>query len=154
MTWWIQLITGSLGSVGFALVFRLRYRFLPLAALGGLLNWGSYLLLRHFSATLFVACLVASALSALYAEILAKRLRAPAPLFLIPAVIPSIPGSNLYYTMAAAVGGDLAGVTENALATCIWALGIAAGISAVLALLVIGRNLVAMLRTPRTGKEK
>ena len=154
MTPWVQLITGSLGSVGFALVFRLRYRFLPLAALGGLLNWGAYLLLRHFSASIFLACLVASALSALYAEVLAKRLRAPAPLFLIPAFIPSIPGSNLYYTMAAAVGGDLAGVTENALATCIWALGIAAGISAVLALLVIGRNLVAMLRTPRTGKEK
>ena len=44
---------------------------------------------------------------ALYAEVLAKRLRAPAPLFLIPAFIPSIPGSNLYYTMAAAVGVTL-----------------------------------------------
>ena len=154
MSWWIQLITGSLGSVGFALVFRLRYRFLPLAALGGLLNWGAYLLFHHLCSSVFVACLIASALSALYAEVLAKRLRAPAPLFLIPAVIPSIPGSNLYYTMAAAVSGDLAGVTENALATCIWALGIAAGISAVLALLVIGRNLVALLRAPRTGGQE
>lgn len=151
MTWWIQLITGAFGSVGFAMIFRLRYRFLPLAALGGLLNWGAYLLLTHFSATLFVACFLSSAASALYAEVLAKRLRAPAPLFLIPAVIPSIPGSNLYYTMAAAVGGDLAGVAKNALATCLWALGIAAGISAVLALLVIGRNLLGMLRTRRIG---
>ena len=152
MTWWIQLITGALGSVGFALVFRLRYRFLPLAALGGLLNWGTYLLLRHLSVSLFVACLVASALSALYAEVLAKRLRAPAPIFLIPAFIPSIPGSNLYYTMEVAVGGDLDGVVENALATCTWALGIAAGISAVLALLVIGKNLVALVRAHFSGK--
>ena len=133
----IQLLTGALGSVGFAMIFRLRPSFLPLAALGGLLNWGSYLLLFHFTEGLFLSCLVASALSAVYAELLAKWLHAPATVFLVPTVIPSIPGSNLYYTMAAAVAGDLAGTAQNALLTAEYAFGIAAGISIVWAAFAI-----------------
>ena len=140
MTELIQLLTGMLGSVGFALIFRLPYRYLPLAALGGLLNWGSYLTFFALSDKLFLSCLAASAISALYAELLAKRLRAPTILFLIPTVIPSIPGSNLYYTLEAAVSGDLAAVGKNALLTCQWAFGIAAGISLVSILFVMLRN--------------
>lgn len=140
MTECIQLLTGMLGSVGFALIFRLPYRYLPLAALGGLLNWGSYLLSFFLTDKLFLSCFLAAALSALYAELLAKYLRAPTTLFLIPAVIPSIPGSNLYYTLEAAVDGNFAAVGENALLTCKWAFGIAAGISLVGILLVMIRN--------------
>lgn len=133
----IQLLCGALGSVGFAMIFRLRPSFLPLAAVGGLLNWGSYLLLLHLTDALFLSCLVASALSAVYAELLAKWLRAPATVFLVPTVIPSIPGSNLYYTMAAAVAGDLAGMAQNAILTAEYAFGIAAGISIVWAIFAI-----------------
>ena len=127
----VQLVTGSLGSLGFALIFRQRARYLPLAALGGLLNWGIYLLLYHLTSALFLSCLVASAAAAIYSELLAKRLHAPTTVFLVPAVIPSIPGSNLYYTMQAAVAGSFSLVAENALATATWAFGIAGGISIV-----------------------
>ena len=140
MTELIQLLTGMLGSVGFAMIFRLPFRYLPLAALGGLLNWGSYLGCFALSGALFLSCFVASALSALYAELLAKYLRAPTTLFLIPAVIPSIPGSNLYYTLQAAVDGNLAATLENALLTCKWAFGIAGGISLVGIIFVMIRN--------------
>lgn len=141
----VQLVTGALGSVGFALIFRQRMRFLPLAALGGLFNWGVYLLLHHLTAQLFLSCLVASAMSAVYAEVLAKRLRAPTTVFLVPAVIPSIPGSNLYYTMSAAVAGDLPLVLSNAIGTVQWAFGIAGGISIVWVIFVM----VKSLRTSR-----
>lgn len=127
----IQLLCGALGSVGFAMIFRMRPAFLPLAALGGLINWGSYLLLFHLTDALFLSCLAASALSAIYAELLAKHLRAPTTVFLVPTVIPSIPGSNLYYTMSAAVAGNWRSTAANALLTAEYAFGIAAGISIV-----------------------
>lgn len=150
MTEIIQLFTGMLGSLGFALIFRLPYRYLPLAALGGLLNWGSYLAFFALSDRLFLSCLMASALSALYAELLAKRLRAPTTLFLIPTVIPSIPGSNLYYTLEAAVSADFAAAGKNALQTCQWAFGIAAGVSLVSILFVMIRNNRATKITPHS----
>ena len=150
MTEIIQLFTGMLGSLGFALIFRLPYRYLPLAALGGLLNWGSYLAFFALSDRLFLSCLMASALSALYAELLAKRLRAPTTLFLIPTVIPSIPGSNLYYTLEAAVSADFASVGKNAHGTCQWAFGIAAGVSLVSILFVMIRNNKKTKNKPQT----
>ena len=131
MNEWIQLLCGSIGSVGFAMIFRLRPSFLPLAALGGFVNWGSYLLLFRWTDELFLSCLLASAITAAYAEILAKRLHAPTTVFLVPAVIPSIPGSNLYYTLSAVVRGDWPSVAENAILTAEYAFGIAAGVSIV-----------------------
>ena len=131
MEYVIQLLSGALGSVGFALIFRLRACLLPLAALGGLLNWGIYLLLFHLTGNLFLSAILASAATAVYAELLARRLRAPTTLFLVPAVIPSIPGSNLYYTMRGAVTGNFDAVAENALLTLEWAFAIAGGISIV-----------------------
>ncbi len=127
----VQLLSAALGSVGFAMIFRLRARLLPLAALGGLLNWGIYLLLFYLTGNLFLSSILASAAAAVYAELLARRLRAPTTLFFVPAVIPSIPGSNLYYTMQGAVTGDFAAVAENALLTLEWAFAIAGGISIV-----------------------
>ena len=150
MTELIQLLTGTLGSVGFALIFRLPMRYLPLAALGGLLNWGAYLGCFALSDKLFFSCLAAAALSALYAELLAKPLRAPATLFLIPAVIPSIPGSNLYYTLKDAVHGNFVGMAQNALLTCKWAFGIAAGISLVGILFVMLRGAKKGGNTPHS----
>ena len=150
MTELIQLLTGTLGSVGFALIFRLPMRYLPLAALGGLLNWDTYLAVFALSDEIFLSCFVAAAFSALYAELLARYLRAPATLFLIPAVIPSIPGSNLYYTLEAAVEGNLPALGKNALLTCKWAFGIAAGISLVGILFVMLRNHKKQKNTPQS----
>ena len=114
--------------------------------LGGLLNWGVYLLLYHLTAHLFLSCLLASAMSAVYAEVLAKRLRAPTTVFLVPTVIPSIPGSNLYYTMSAAVAGDLPLVLSNAIGTVQWAFGIASGISIVWVIFVMVKSLRRLSR--------
>lgn len=127
----VQLLCGAVGSVGFAMIFRLRPTFLPLAAIGGLLNWGLYLVLYELTGTVFFSCLFASAASAIYAELLAKRLHAPATVFFVPAVIPSIPGSNLYYTMFGVVRADWVFAGKNAVLTAEYALAIAAGISIV-----------------------
>lgn len=144
--WWVQLLTGALGSLGFAMIFRLRARYLPLAVLGGLLNWGAYLLLYALTGQIFLSCLVAAMAASLYSELLARYLRAPTTIFLVPAVIPSIPGSNLYYTMQAAVGGDLSGVLENAILTVKWAFGIAGGISIMVVVFLLIRSMMGARR--------
>ncbi len=127
----VQLLCAGIGSVGFAMIFRLRPTFLPLAALGGILNWGIYLALLELSGTVFFSCLFAAAAAAVYAELLAKRMHAPATVFFVPAVIPSIPGSNLYYTMFGVVRADWAFAGRNAVLTAEYAFAIAAGISIV-----------------------
>ena len=129
----IQIATAFLGSLGFALLFGLRRRYVLPAAVGGMLSWAVYLLLSRFLPSAFLSCLVASACAVLYAELLARLLRSPATVFVIPAVIPLVPGSSLYYAMSCVVQKDFAAAREYGMTTLEFSLAIAAGMSFVLA---------------------
>ena len=123
------MYTALLGSLGFALVFGLRQRHLAYAALGGMIAWGIYLALFAWRDSFFLANLIASIFAVGYSELLAHRRKCPATVFVIPAIIPLVPGSSLYYAMEHAVRGDLAAARSYGHRTLVCALAIAAGIS-------------------------
>lgn len=125
----IQLVTAFIGSLGFAMLFNLRNRSLLAGALGGLITWLVYLLVRYVGGGgIFLSSVVSSGVGALYAELLARAYKCPATLFYIPSVVPLISGSSLYYTMSAAVDADWTGVRNYGLETLYYTLGIACGI--------------------------
>ena len=95
----IQLIAALVSTAGFCLMYHLTRRHIPLAAGGAAACWAVYLLLRSRIGNLFYLVLLVSIFSAAYAEIAAKYAKAPATLFLIPALIPLVPGSYVYYMM-------------------------------------------------------
>lgn len=127
----LQLIISLPAALGFALWTNVRKGLLVPAMLGGLVGWGTFVIVSRFVEGPFVPCLVASAVSALYAELLAARLRVPSAIFFIVAVIPLIPGRLLFFTISSAVAGDWSSCGSYALETLFYAGGIAAGISAV-----------------------
>jgi len=130
----VQLFTALLGSAGFAMMFGLRRRYLLPASLGGMLGWAVYLAVEAWTDITFLAYLTAAAFGVLYAELLARRLKTPATLFVIPAIVPLVPGSTLYAAMSFAVRGELDAAREYGTRTLEYALAIAAGISIVVAL--------------------
>lgn len=127
----VYLAAAYFGSLGFAMMFHLPRPYLPVAGLGGLLTWAVYLgvgaAAPNLGDSVFFPTLLASAFGALYAEALARRRDVPSLMFLIPAVVPLIPGAGLYYTMSYAVATDWVTVGEYALRTGHFALGIAVG---------------------------
>lgn len=130
----IQLITAFIGSFGFCMMFKLRKGLLIPASVGGFLCWGIYLLcMRHF-AGIFISSFIASAFSAMYAEMLARKMKAPATLFLIPAVVPLVPGGALYYTISYAVAGNVELSGMYGVQTTQFVLGIAGGMCIIWAL--------------------
>ena len=136
-----QLLLAFLGSVGFALRFHLRKTLIIPASIGGIMSWGIYLLSHQvWQQGIFISCLVASLCVALYSEVLARKLKAPAMLFLIPGIVPLIPGSNLYYSMSNAVAGQWDVAKDYSIRMIEFALGIAIGISLILAIFVMKEN--------------
>lgn len=127
----LQLGMAFIGSLGFAMLFHLRRSLWITASLGGLFCWGCYLLVQHFSGRIFISGFAAAAFAAVYSEVLAFTKKAPTTLFVIPAVVPLIPGSTLYYTMSAVVNGRADEVSYYGSLTVQYALSIAAGISVV-----------------------
>lgn len=146
-----QILYAFVGSMGFALIFgqRLLSRVLP-AALGGGLAWAVYLLGEHLGADVFFATLAAGVFCGLWGEILARLLKAPATVFQAVAVIPLIPGSGLYYTMNSILRQDWWDFRHFGSRTLLYALGIAAGLSLVSALIYVQIKLFSL----RKYKEK
>lgn len=123
-----QLLTAGLGALGFSLIFNVRGRQLIFTTLGGFLAWGVYLALGPTGMGVVGRYLIASVLVTVYAEICARKRKAPATVFLVSAVIPLVPGSSLYATMVYAVHQDGAGFIRQGLETLLRAGAIAAGI--------------------------
>ncbi len=102
----VQLIAAFAGSVGFALMLKIRGRQILYAGIGGLVTWGIYLLAFSQLQSDFQSNLIASIFVAVYAEIMARVNKAPATIFLTAAAVPLIPGGKLYYTMYGLVSKD------------------------------------------------
>ena len=142
----IQLITGTLGSLGFSLLYNLRGRKLLIASLGGLIAWSVYLVFRNVIPDESIRYLIASAVITVYAEVFARVLKTPTTSFLVPAVIPLVPGGSLYYTMNHALNTQWQPFISRAFYTLQLALCIAVGIIAVTTLTRIIMMIVRKLR--------
>ena len=127
----IQLLMAFLGSFGFSIFFQLRKSLWMVASLGGLFTWGCYLLAMRLTGHIFVASLIATIFAAIYSEVLAFWKKAPTTLFVIPSVVPLVPGSSLYYMMSAVVTGHKEDASFYGMQTLQCALAIAAGICVV-----------------------
>lgn len=95
----VRLITAVLGTVGFAMIYRVSRRKMPFAALGGLFTYAVYELVIQLGGGVFIAAFLSAMFMTLYSETLARIIRAPAVTFLFPCAIPIVPGGALYRTV-------------------------------------------------------
>lgn len=94
----VIVITGMLGSVGFSLLFKAPKRRVFLNAMGGMLTSLIYVIccdnVDHEFFQNFFPALAAT----VYAEVMARVVKAPATPILACSIIPLVPGGKLYYT--------------------------------------------------------
>ena len=99
----IQILSGCIGTLGFAVLYNIRGKRLVYAALGGLLSWFFFLLFGLWVKNDVLQSFLAAVLVTVYAEVLASALQTPATTFSIVSLIPLVPGSSLYYSMTSAL---------------------------------------------------
>ena len=131
---WIQLCAAFVGSLGFGILFNIRGRRLLAAGIGGFLAWGLCLLLGCWISGEPLNYFIVSVLVSIYAQVMARWLKTPATPISITALIPLIPGSSLYYTMASAFQGLSGDFVVKAVATLELSAALALGIILVSAL--------------------
>ena len=124
----VQLVTSAICSIGFAVVFRVEARHLIHTGITGLLAFFVYYTVLFFKMQLFVASFACTAFVALYAEVYARVKRAPTIVILSPAVVPIVPGGDLYYTMQHILASRWSLALEYLGRTLSVGLGIAGGI--------------------------
>jgi len=124
----IQILTGFVGSFGFAILFNIRGRRLAMAALGGLLSWTLFIIFSQFMPNEQINYFFVSLLISFYAEIMARWLKTPTTTFITTSLVPLIPGSSLYYTMVYAFESDAENFIKKGLDTLLLASALALGI--------------------------
>ncbi len=124
----IQIFSGFAGSLGFAVLFNIRGKRLAAAGIGSLLSWLLFLLLTRGIPNEAVCYFLVALLISGYSELLARVMKTPSTTFVIPALIPLIPGGSLYYTMASAFAGENGNFVEKGLSTLQLSAALALGI--------------------------
>ena len=133
----IQLFMAACGSMGFAIIFRIRKDSLFPAAIGGFGAWFFYLLVSKARGDYMAASLAGAIFCSLWSEFWARRKKQPATVFLIASVIPLIPGNALYQTMNSLVSGQFHEAWRWGLVTILTMVFIAIGTSLVSALFIL-----------------
>lgn len=127
----VQILMGTLGTFGFNILFNIRGRKLLFATLGGLISWTVFLALAPLLPSEALRYFLSAMVITVYGEVLARVEKTPTTTFLVPSIIPLIPGSALYYTMNYALNEQWSQFAEQAFYTLQLALSLAVGIIAV-----------------------
>lgn len=102
----ITVIAAVVGTVGFSFMLRLRKHRLPIIAVSTAICYSIYLLGIYLSFEDFISNFLATVFAAFASEFLARKFKAPVTVFLIPTILPLVPGSSLYYTIEAVFKSD------------------------------------------------
>lgn len=102
----MQCFWAFTGSFAFGLLFNIRGKNNVYAALGGLFGWLIYLFTGNFTETVLVQFFTAAIVISIYAECMAIWRKTPVTVFIIPGMIPLVPGGAIFYTMQELIMGN------------------------------------------------
>jgi len=101
-----QFIYAFLSTVGFSILFSIPRDSILKSGVCGALGWLVYVEINNsFSSPVAGAFLGAITVS-MIGEFFARYFRKPATVFIIPGIIPLVPGAGMYYTMLAIIEKD------------------------------------------------
>ena len=96
---YIHFLFSLFATIGFAIFLNSPKSILIHSGIIGGIGWTLYVFLIENSFSPISANFIAAALVSMFSEILARKLKYPAISFVIPGIIPLVPGLSLYNTM-------------------------------------------------------
>jgi len=150
LEFFIKLVSVTIGAMCFSMLFGVRPRHLPVATVGAAFTFVIYSLIEFFGMSLFSAAFISTVIAAVYAEICARWRRAPAIVFLVPCLLPTIPGGSLYRTMSNLLARNYSVGLEYLMITLKVSIGIAGGIVTVSLIVKVITSFVDSIRGKRT----
>lgn len=126
----LEIAAAAGGSLGFALLFRIKGFRVFLCSIAGAVVWSVYLGVLAIGLNFLVANALAAMVGTLISEIFARIFHSPATSFIAPTVIPLIPGGTLFDALQALIAGNMNQAGNLGMRTASIAAVIAAGIYA------------------------
>ena len=127
MTFVLNLLLASTGSLAFAILYNVPRKFYLCAAFTGMAGWFCYYLIVPFTDTA-VASFFGAVGVVLVSRIFAVWKKCPITVFLISGIFPLVPGAGVYYTMYYLVSNEFTLAAIKGLESLKIAFGIVLGI--------------------------
>lgn len=118
---------GIFGTLGFSILLKVSKQKLIYTVIGGAISAVIYYFMKSAEYNNFIATLAAMVAICVYSEVMARIIKTPANVILIPSTIPLVPGGLLYYTLSYLVHYDKENFLYYAKETAFVGLGIALG---------------------------
>ena len=124
----INFIFSFAVTAGFSIFFNApKKSLIPCGIVGGI-GWCTYVVMANSYFSNVFSMVIASAVISLLSEILARKLKYPSINFIIPGILPLVPGLGLYNTMYSLVQKDYALAVSTGTDSLFKSTGIAIGI--------------------------
>lgn len=92
----IQTAGAFLAVASFSMLLELPRRFMAWYGTAGAVCWLVYLISRDATGSKILGAFAASLAVAVFGHVLARRLKAPVTVFLVPGILPLVPGTSIY----------------------------------------------------------
>ena len=145
----LQFIYALFATGGFCILFNVPVKQIPFCMLTGALSWSCYQISIYYGLYPVLACFTASCFVGLFSDFLSRIRKEASTIFTIPGIICLVPGSNIYYTMAAMLESDFSKTASVGTETLLMAGAIAAGLLIIGSLIKIVRSIVRKTITIR-----
>jgi uncharacterized membrane protein YjjB (DUF3815 family) len=103
----LQIFSAFIATAGFSVLFYLPKKYIIHSGMTGSLGWLIYLIGLELIKDKVLSTLAATVLVALASHILARIYKTPVTMFLIPGVIPFVPGAGMYQIVTGIVEGNV-----------------------------------------------
>ena len=101
-----HFIFAIIATLGWTVFFNAPKEDLLHCSLNGAIGWVVFVILSRYTENSVFSNFVASFVVNLLSEILARKLKKPAILYIIPGIIPLVPGLGIYNTMLHMIQGS------------------------------------------------
>ncbi|MBQ0079481.1 MAG: threonine/serine exporter family protein [Eubacterium sp.] len=128
----IQTLLAAGGTMGFCVLFHVPIRHIPVCGIIGGCAWGLYqLIILNNASSPVMATFMAAALVGLLSDLASRIIKEAATIFIIPGILPLVPGAYIFYAMQALVRNDMMDTSTYLTDTIKLAAAIALGLLAV-----------------------
>jgi uncharacterized membrane protein YjjB (DUF3815 family) len=124
----ILVLVSFFSVAGFSILMNAPSKSVWTAALCGSLGWTVYTITKDMTLSPIVASFMGAMVVGILGEMFAVKLRRPATIFIIPAILPLVPGYGLYYTMLNLTRKNYVVAGQNGLEAIMIALAVATGL--------------------------
>ena len=140
----------TVALLGIAIIFDVPPKKLFWAMLGSVISCVLMLIGDKYGLDPLITNMIATAVPCVYCEIMARVLKTPTTVFMIPTLLPLVPGSRLYYTMFYLFQWDQELFLDNAVSS----VKICTGIAVAIIVVTGAMRWIEAMKKQRMEKEK